>query len=103
VRRVVSFHRAAGPEVLRVEDVDVPAPKDGEVQIRVKAMGPPDGEGARRAILALRDQVAPPTLTSKTRILELKASTSCPAQRGRCRRSTLGTSELPQGLPFNAA
>lgn len=37
--RIVRFHEIGGPEVLKVEDVDVPTPKAGEVQIRVKAMG----------------------------------------------------------------
>ena len=37
--RIVRFHETGGPEVLKVEDVAVPAPKAGEVQIRVKAMG----------------------------------------------------------------
>lgn len=37
--RVVRFHEIGSPEVLKIEDVQVPAPKAGEVQIRVKAMG----------------------------------------------------------------
>lgn len=37
--RVVRFHETGGPEVLKVEDVEVPAPKAGEVQIMAKAMG----------------------------------------------------------------
>lgn len=37
--RVVRFHRHGGPEVLSVEDVDLPKPAAGEVQIRVKALG----------------------------------------------------------------
>jgi NADPH:quinone reductase-like Zn-dependent oxidoreductase len=37
--RVVRFHRYGGPEVLSIEDVDVPRPAAGEVQIRVKALG----------------------------------------------------------------
>ena len=37
--RVVRFHRYGGPEVLRIETVDVPPPGRGEVQIRVKALG----------------------------------------------------------------
>jgi NADPH:quinone reductase-like Zn-dependent oxidoreductase len=37
--RVVRFHEHGGPEVLRIEDVDLPAPGRGEVQIRVKALG----------------------------------------------------------------
>jgi NADPH:quinone reductase-like Zn-dependent oxidoreductase len=37
--RVVRFHAHGGPEVLRIEHVEVPAPGAGEVQIRVKALG----------------------------------------------------------------
>jgi NADPH:quinone reductase-like Zn-dependent oxidoreductase len=37
--RVVRFHELGGPEVLRIEDVEVPGPGRGEVQIRVKALG----------------------------------------------------------------
>ncbi|WP_234682594.1 zinc-dependent alcohol dehydrogenase family protein [Bradyrhizobium monzae] len=37
--RIVRFHRHGGPEVLRIETVDVAPPARGEVQIRVKALG----------------------------------------------------------------
>ena len=37
--RVVRFHQHGGPEVLRIETVDVGPPARGEVQIRVKALG----------------------------------------------------------------
>ena len=37
--KVVRFHKIGGPEVLKIEDIVVPAPKAGEVRIRVKAMG----------------------------------------------------------------
>jgi NADPH:quinone reductase-like Zn-dependent oxidoreductase len=37
--RVVRFHEHGGPEVLRIEDIDVPGPGQGEVQMRVKALG----------------------------------------------------------------
>ena len=37
--RAVRFHRHGGPEVLRIETVDVPPPAMGEVQIRVRALG----------------------------------------------------------------
>jgi len=37
--RVVRFHRTGGPEVLRVEEVEVPPPGKGEVQINIKALG----------------------------------------------------------------
>ena len=37
--RIVRFHETGGPEVLKIEEVEVPAPKKGEVRIAVKAMG----------------------------------------------------------------
>lgn len=37
--RVVRFHEIGDPEVLKIDDVEVPAPKPGEVQIRTKALG----------------------------------------------------------------
>ncbi|MBC7576549.1 quinone oxidoreductase [Tardiphaga sp.] len=36
---VVRIHRHGGPEVLQYEEVDLPAPGDGEVQIRQTAIG----------------------------------------------------------------
>jgi NADPH:quinone reductase-like Zn-dependent oxidoreductase len=37
--RVVRFHQLGGPEVLKIENVDVPPPGRGEVQIAIKALG----------------------------------------------------------------
>lgn len=37
--RVVRFHQLGGPEVLRIEDADVPPPGPNEVRLRVKALG----------------------------------------------------------------
>src|SRR6516225_6881669 len=37
--KVVRFHEIGGPEVLQIEDVEVPPPGKGEVQIRVHAVG----------------------------------------------------------------
>ena len=37
--QVVRFHQTGGPEVLKVEQLDVPAPGKGEVQIAIKAIG----------------------------------------------------------------
>ena len=37
--RVVRLHKVGGPEVLRVDEVEVPAPGKGEVQISIKALG----------------------------------------------------------------
>ena len=37
--RVVRFHAIGGPDVLRIEDIDVPPPGPDEVRIRVKVLG----------------------------------------------------------------
>ncbi|WP_165069149.1 zinc-dependent alcohol dehydrogenase family protein [Paludisphaera rhizosphaerae] len=37
--RVVRFHEIGGPEVLKIEEAEVPPPGAGEVQIAVKALG----------------------------------------------------------------
>jgi NADPH:quinone reductase-like Zn-dependent oxidoreductase len=37
--RVVRFHETGGPEVLKIEHLDVPPPGKGEIQISVKALG----------------------------------------------------------------
>ncbi|MER9102764.1 zinc-dependent alcohol dehydrogenase family protein [Mesorhizobium sp. M0848] len=47
--RVVRFHQHGGPEVLRIEDVALPPPGPGEVQIRVKALGLNRAEALLRA------------------------------------------------------
>jgi NADPH:quinone reductase-like Zn-dependent oxidoreductase len=47
--RIVRFQQHGGPEVLRIEDVDIPTPGPGEVQIRVKALGLNRAEALLRA------------------------------------------------------
>ena len=37
--RVVRFHQTGGPEVLKIENVDIAAPANNEVRIQVKALG----------------------------------------------------------------
>lgn len=37
--KAIRIHRAGGPEEMRFEDVDVPAPVEGEVQVRHTAIG----------------------------------------------------------------
>jgi NADPH:quinone reductase-like Zn-dependent oxidoreductase len=49
VARAIRFHETGGPEVLRIDQVDVPAPGVGEVQIRVKAIGLNRAEASIRA------------------------------------------------------
>lgn len=58
--RVVRFHQHGGPEVLRIGDVDLPAPGPGEVQIRVKALGLNRAE----ALLRAGTYIETPTLPS---------------------------------------
>jgi NADPH:quinone reductase-like Zn-dependent oxidoreductase len=47
--RVVRFHQHGGPEVLRIDDIEVPPPGDGEVRMRVKAIGLNRAEALMRA------------------------------------------------------
>ncbi|MBZ9809123.1 zinc-dependent alcohol dehydrogenase family protein [Mesorhizobium sp. ESP-6-2] len=58
--RVIRFHRHGGPEVLRIENVDLPQPGPGEVQIRVKALGLNRAE----ALLRAGTYIETPTLPS---------------------------------------
>ena len=51
--RVVRFHEYGGPEVLKIEDVDLPTPGRDEVQIRVKALGLNRAEAMMRTGLYL--------------------------------------------------
>lgn len=37
--RIVRFHQFGGPDVLQIENIDVPPPAEGEVRIKVKALG----------------------------------------------------------------
>jgi NADPH:quinone reductase-like Zn-dependent oxidoreductase len=39
VMKAAVIREAGGPEVLRIEDVPIPTPQNGEVLIRVKAFG----------------------------------------------------------------
>lgn len=47
--RIVRFHQTGGPEVLKIEQADVPTPRAGEVRIAVKAIGLNRAEVAFRA------------------------------------------------------
>ncbi len=37
--RIVRFHRTGGPEVLQLDELDIGAPKAGEIRLRVRALG----------------------------------------------------------------
>jgi NADPH:quinone reductase-like Zn-dependent oxidoreductase len=47
--KAVRFHETGGPEVLRIENVDVPDPQFGEVRIKVSAIGLNRAETVYRA------------------------------------------------------
>ncbi|MDT0306485.1 zinc-dependent alcohol dehydrogenase family protein [Streptomyces sp. DSM 44917] len=47
--KAVLFHETGGPEVLRVEDVELPEPGPGELRIRVEAFGLNRAEGMLRS------------------------------------------------------
>jgi len=60
--RVVRFHVTGGPEVLKVEDLAVPPPGKGEVQIAVKAIGLNRAEAMFRIGKYLEDPKLPARL-----------------------------------------
>ena len=60
--RVVRFHEIGGPEVLRIEEVDVPPPGKGEVQIRIHALGLNRAESMFRRGQYLEDPKLPARL-----------------------------------------
>ena len=37
--RIIRFHRTGGPEVLQLDELDIGAPKAGEIRLRVRALG----------------------------------------------------------------
>jgi NADPH:quinone reductase-like Zn-dependent oxidoreductase len=60
--RVVRFHKIGGPEVLQIEELDIPAPGPGEVQIKVKALGLNRAEAMFRSGQYLEDPKLPARL-----------------------------------------
>lgn len=59
---VVRFHETGGPEVLKLEELDVPPPGKGEVQIRVRALGLNRAEAMFRSGQYLEDPKLPARL-----------------------------------------
>ncbi len=60
--RVVRFHQTGGPEVLKIEDLEVPPPGSGEIQIRVHALGLNRAEAMFRRGQYLEDPKLPARL-----------------------------------------
>lgn len=59
--RIVRFHKVGGPEVLQIDNLEIPPPGAGEVQIKVKALGLNRAEALFRAGKYLEQ----PTLPSR--------------------------------------
>lgn len=57
--KVIRFHRLGGPEVLKVEQVELAAPMPGEVQIRVHALGLNRAEALFRSGLYIEEPEFP--------------------------------------------
>ncbi len=60
--RIVRFHQTGGPEVLKIENVEVPQPGPGEVRISVKALGLNRAEAMFRVGQYLEDPKFPARL-----------------------------------------
>lgn len=60
--RVVRFHETGGPEVLKIEEIEVPPPGNGEIQISVKALGLNRAESMFRSGQYLEDPKFPARL-----------------------------------------
>ncbi|HEY2883010.1 MAG TPA: zinc-dependent alcohol dehydrogenase family protein [Pirellulales bacterium] len=60
--RIVRFHQTGGPEVLKIEEVAVPSPAAGQVQIAVKAIGLNRAESMFRLGLYLEEPQLPARL-----------------------------------------
>lgn len=60
--KIVRFHELGGPEVLKLEETDIPSPQDGEVLIKVKALGLNRAEALFRAGNYLEKAVLPSKL-----------------------------------------
>jgi hypothetical protein len=61
--KAVRFYEAGGPEVLKLVDVEVPRPNQGEVRIRVKAIGLNRAEAMYRSGSYIQQPVFPAQLS----------------------------------------
>jgi NADPH:quinone reductase len=60
--RIVRFHEIGAPEVLKIEDVDVPPPGPGEIALEVKALGLNRAESMFRSGHYIEEPVFPARL-----------------------------------------
>lgn len=59
--RVVRFHETGGPEVLKIEDLPVRAPGEGEMRVRIEAIGLNRAEAMFRSGMYLHPAILPST------------------------------------------
>jgi len=74
---VVRFHELGGPDVLRLENLDVPRPAASEVKIRVEAIGLNRAELAFRAGRYLERPKLPSRLVAPSSALATRCTVSC--------------------------
>jgi NADPH:quinone reductase-like Zn-dependent oxidoreductase len=79
--RVVRFHKTGGPEVLQIEEIDLPKPGLGEVQIRIHALGLNRAEAMFRSGKYVQESKLPGRPSYEA--AEMAPSLLCSSQRER--------------------
>jgi NADPH:quinone reductase-like Zn-dependent oxidoreductase len=59
--KIIRFHRTGGPEVLQFDELPLPEPANGEVRLRVKAIGLNRAESMFRSGQYLDTPILPST------------------------------------------
>lgn len=81
--RIIRFHEYGGPEVLRIETENPPPPQEGEVQIRVKALGLNRAEALLRSGMYIEKPSLPSGLGLEAAgIIEAVGPDVCGFERG---------------------
>ena len=75
--RIVRFHETGGPDVLRIEEVDVPPPGPGEVRIAVKALGLNRAESMFRSGHYLDEPKLPLASATRRRAPSRRSAKAC--------------------------
>ena len=80
--KAIRFHAFGGPDVLSLDDVPDPRPKDGEVLVRVASSGVNPVDISRRAGRASGPEFAfPAMLAGRLPASSSKLARACPAYR----------------------
>ena len=83
--KAIRIHETGGPEVMHLEEVETPTPKEGEVLIKVAAAGVNYGDLAQRQGAYLTRTRTPMTMGAEVAgtVVELGPGVSAPAQGSR--------------------